>query len=1162
MADAAKPSRGRRLLRFGVRVGVLGLALGAVGAGIGAWQYKKYVIDDPGAHLELEHIRGIISQESPVYFRDGRTRIGVFFEDEHRQYVPFERLPTSYVAAIVAAEDGDFWSHPGISFKHITRAMWQNLKAGELVAGGSTLTQQTAKNLYYRPDRSLHSKGVELVNALRLEAHYSKSEILGFYANQFHVAGNGRGIGIAARYFFDEDMEDLTLVESAFLAGLVKGPSNYDPFVGSAERQEKARKRAHDRTRYVLRRMVDESPESLAGPYPESGDAESLKTYQLRVEEVRELQIEAKRLLDEGFELPFKKGTFRYDSNAVLDEVGRRLREPPFDTVLKEAGIVDPDTAGLVVITTLDADAQREAVYSLWHHLTEIGVMLEASPTSAWIHPETRPPNYEPERAVVKHEFRVAQITNHRGEKGKKFAELDLGGQTCLLDRQGVERAATTAWRGRKRDRNARPTPGWIDSFLAELPETSVVFASVREVPVEGEPLCDLEVRPELQGAVVVLEDGQVRAMVGGNDNRNFNRATALRQLGSTWKPLVYHSALELGWSPLDRLDNTRNVFPFSTTFYYPSPDHSPDPVVSMSWAGVNSENLASVWLLYHLTDRLTPEQTAALASAVGLAKLPEESEKDYQRRIQKEGILPTEGRVAEGIFLQSRAEVASKLEDPDEALALWSMLYGWGFANERARGGEPKALSNSWLSVNVQVEPCVEQYRRLEQQIGEGAVLPSELPDLRYWVDGSQLRVSCGKPPETATEWLPEFAGVQVAGTEEESKGLFSKWFGKEEPEPASGLQLAPIGELRIDDRLSLSTVRAVESANALREATLEAEGITNARLYEPEILYWHQDFRVLLGMKYVARLAEEYGVRTEIKEVMSMPLGASEVTLEEQTAVYEGITTGLAWDFPGQVPNGVLGGTEVPAVPAPTLLIAEIRDVDGQVLYRAQPTSREVASPLVAQMTADILRNVVLYGTGRRAMEAVDAGVPLPVLGKTGTTNDYKNVAFIGTAPRWLEDTLFSVEDGFTVGVYVGYDDNRPMESGNIRMAGASGALPAWIGTVQGLMSADLLGRAATEGDGQLKASADLLRVPVDENVGLPIPDPPALDPAIRVPSVLSRPAVSAAVALEGLESLGEGSDRPVRIAPTMEDAAREEAIRRILNDPNEIPSVWDQR
>ena len=96
-----------------------------------------------------------------------------------------------------------------------------------------------------------------------------------------------------------------------------------------------------------------------------------------RMLEAGRIRAEAQRLLDEGFELPFKKGTFRYDASAVLDEVGRRLQEPPFDEVLEKAGIDDPATAGLKVITTLDPDAQRGAIYGLWHHLTEVGTWME-----------------------------------------------------------------------------------------------------------------------------------------------------------------------------------------------------------------------------------------------------------------------------------------------------------------------------------------------------------------------------------------------------------------------------------------------------------------------------------------------------------------------------------------------------------------------------------------------------------------------------------------------------------------------------------------------------------------------------------------------------------------------------------------------------------------
>ena len=219
-APVASAPRRRWLIGCGALLGV-GAAVTAAALVAGGVWYKTAIVDDHSPELERSAILSVISEESPVYFRDGKTRVGVFFTDEHRQYVPWEALPPAYVASLVAAEDGRFWEHAGVDPWGIARAMWVNLQAGSVVAGGSTLTQQTAKNIFYRTDRSLRSKLAELQNALRLEHRHSKEQIFEFYVNQFHVSGNGRGIGIAARHFFDKAPSELTLAESAFLAGLV-----------------------------------------------------------------------------------------------------------------------------------------------------------------------------------------------------------------------------------------------------------------------------------------------------------------------------------------------------------------------------------------------------------------------------------------------------------------------------------------------------------------------------------------------------------------------------------------------------------------------------------------------------------------------------------------------------------------------------------------------------------------------------------------------------------------------------------------------------------------------------------------------------------------------------------------------------------------------------
>lgn len=1161
----------RRLLRLGLGVGVVGTGLSIVGGLVLGYLYYENVIVDPGPHLDPTHVRSIIAQESPVYYRDGTTRIGVFFEDEHRQYVAYERLPLAYQMGIVAAEDGGFWSHPGVSPKHLVRMMRDNLLAGRVVAGGSTLTQQTAKNLYYRPDRSIKSKLTELVNALRLEAHFDKRQILTFYANQFHVSGNGRGLGIGSRYFFDKEPEQLSVAEAAFLSGLVKAPSRYDPFLGDAERRKGAVEKAHDRTGYVLRRMNAEGLENLVPPL---APGESQADYDARVLEVGRLRAEAKRLVDEGFALEFKRGTFRYDSNAVLDEVARRLGEAPFDEVLLKAGIDDPATAGLKVVTTLDPAAQQGAIYGLWHHLSEIGTWMEKlGPEDFKVKGSIR---FDPERPLELHTFRTARVSGFSAPPSRHML-LDVGGRICTVDRDAVVRAAVAVKRGQTGNKSSKAKTAEVDAFLDAFAVDDQVFVSVRESK-GAMAYCDLEVRPELQGAVIVLEDGEVRAMVGGNDNRNFNRTTALRQMGSTWKPLVFHAALELGWKPSDLLDNRRNVFPFSTTFYYPRPDHDPQDVISMSWAGVNSENLASVWLLYHLVDKLEPSAVKALAKTLDLARRADEDEKAYATRIQKLGVLPTPSRRVEGEFNRARSALlqSGRLAEPGDALALQSMYYGWGFDREtdrvrraggRSAGTKLEGLRNRWTHLSERLEDCRAQHLLFERAWRRGDLpAPAVVSDLSVMQTEEGIEVACGtipegfgpiaatlgdegEPPgETPETVSPEPAPVPAPVPEPEPKGFRFPWQRAERPDAGSrdvlsvlGLKKAqpeilPFSEMVIEERFHASTLIELKAALKRDALTRQLGAGDRAGLYEPDSLYWHQDFRVLLALRYLESMARMYGVASEIQPVLSLPLGANEITLEEIASLYGGIVTGEVHTFPGT------GVAAFASPPSATLLIAEIRDVDDNVLYRAEPSVRRVAPVEAGEMTADILRNVVLHGTGRRAKTAIaEDDVPVPVGGKTGTTNDFKNAVFAGFAPRFTGDG-YSAAEGYSVAAYVGYDDNRPMKQGSIRLAGASGALPAWIDTIRGLQDGGLLGdvpagMASSGGAWPTSTAGSLVRIPVDAN-GNPVggstwePGTPGI--LVPLPTVTETPVVQFEI-----------SGRPVRIAPRT-DAERPPSIR----------------
>ena len=187
-------------------------------AGTGGVLYY-FVVLEPGEEIYEENIRSILGRESPVFYSDGLTPLGAFFSEARRQYVDYREIPQTFINALVAAEDNRFFSHFGFDVQGIARAAIKNIEAGRIVQGGSTLTQQTAKNLYKRKDRSYRSKFIELIYALRLEYRYTKEDILEFYSNQFFVSGNGHGLGVAARYYFDKKPEELTLIESPILPG-------------------------------------------------------------------------------------------------------------------------------------------------------------------------------------------------------------------------------------------------------------------------------------------------------------------------------------------------------------------------------------------------------------------------------------------------------------------------------------------------------------------------------------------------------------------------------------------------------------------------------------------------------------------------------------------------------------------------------------------------------------------------------------------------------------------------------------------------------------------------------------------------------------------------------------------------------------------------------
>ncbi len=254
------------------------------------------------------------------------------YGDLYGQAVTVENLPPHLAEAIVATEDRRFYGHFGIDPIGLARAMWVNIQAGRWVQGGSTITQQLAKNVFLTPDRTIRRKGQEMLLAFWLEQRFTKDQILSLYMNRVYFGAGTYGVDAASQRFFGKPAAFVTPYEAAMLAGLLRAPSNYNPIADDVV--------ADQRALLVLQNMV-------ASDYL--------------------TQEEADKIASEG----------RSQSNVVeSDRTGQHFADWVMDQVSSYVGFVDRD---LVVVTTLDPRLQRMAQAELVRVLDEGGPEKDAS---------------------------------------------------------------------------------------------------------------------------------------------------------------------------------------------------------------------------------------------------------------------------------------------------------------------------------------------------------------------------------------------------------------------------------------------------------------------------------------------------------------------------------------------------------------------------------------------------------------------------------------------------------------------------------------------------------------------------------------------------------------------------------------------------------------
>lgn len=584
--------------RFLARIFKIGVVLGFVGA-LAAVAVAIVLVRQSGEELP-DH--AVLTEYAPplttrVHAGDGR--ILAEFKREHRLFVPISEVPLLVRNAFLSAEDKSFYDHPGLDIQALIRAAVRNLEGlgkGRRLVGGSTITQQVAKNFLLTNEVSYERKIKEAILSFRIERALTKDQILELYLNEIYLGEGAYGVAAAAMTYFGKSLDQVTAEEAAYMAALPKAPSNYHPV--------RDREAATARRNWVLGRMQEDGVLLPAM-------VETAKTKPLEV---------AGRPDDERYVAPW-----------VAEEIRRELQERYGEETLYGGGLsvrasIEPamqDLAERALASGLETYDRRHGYR---------GPISELELTDDWQAQlaELKPPPGMKDRrlaVVLKASAKTAEIGFADGAQGKiPYAEVRWARATL-------------------KDQKVGGRPSRVSKVLAK---GHVIAVRAVQKTAKGKAYPEgtyrLDQIPNIDGAIVAIDPhtGRVLAMSGGYsaERSQFNRATqAERQPGSAIKPFVYLAALEAGYTPATLVLDAPFVIEipdqgkwkpanYSGKIYGPSP---------MRLGLVKSRNLMTVRLAQHIGmdrvietakrfgigDKMRPELAMALgAGEVSLLRL------------------------------------------------------------------------------------------------------------------------------------------------------------------------------------------------------------------------------------------------------------------------------------------------------------------------------------------------------------------------------------------------------------------------------------------------------------------------------------------------------------------------------------------------------------
>lgn len=439
-----------------------------------------------------------------IYSADG-VLLGEFGQ-EHRIYIDTDQTPKLLVDAILSAEDERFYEHGGVDILGILRAVVGNLASGHLQSGASTITMQVARNFFLTTQKTFTRKFNEVLLSYKIENSLTKDQILSLYINQIYLGQRAYGFAEAAQTYFGRPVDKLTIAEYAVLAGLPKAPSAYNPVVNP--------KRSHEREMYVLARMLKHG---------------------YITQEQYDQAVEQKIVV--------VKGTVKdaSDSGGYVAEMVRQYLYPTYGDAIY--------TQGFKVYTTIDSKMQQAAYVAL-----RKGIL-----------------NYDASTGYQGAEPRVDLTLKDSGDTLDQTALSQFDGVSDYGDLSAAivlsvdsEHLDAILRNGQHLDFSGKQLD-FVRRYLTAGGNKQIFPGSVIRV-YQNNGQWQISQIPKVQGALVSINptDGAIKALMGGFDNTlsSFNHVMqASRQPGSSFKPFIYSSALDKGYTPETVIDDSQACY-------------------------------------------------------------------------------------------------------------------------------------------------------------------------------------------------------------------------------------------------------------------------------------------------------------------------------------------------------------------------------------------------------------------------------------------------------------------------------------------------------------------------------------------------------------------------------------------------------------------------